>query len=360
MADPVLDDRALNRALLERQGLLERRRVPLDTMLTKVAGVQAEQPQYPYVGLWSRIEGFEPAELEGALTGRAAVRLWVMRGTIHLTTAADALAMYPLTRRLHEQVFRTNFGKGLGGADPLEVAAAALALMAAEPRTKSELAAALAERWPDAERDSLAMCVSSYAPCAQAPPRGLFRQPGGVRLAPLEQWLGRGLEPDPSPAALVRRYLTAFGPATVADMRTWSRITGLREVFEALRPELRTFRDGRGRELFDVPGGPLPDPETPARPRFLPRLDNATLSHEGRSRILDGGGPDVRWRRGGLMAGHLLVDGFHRARWVLADDKGVATLTIEGLERVPDDVEAEGRALLDFWAPGADRRDLVA
>ena len=187
----------------------------------------------------------------------------------------------------------------------------------------------------------------------------MFRQPGQVRLAPLEQWLGRRLESDPSPAALVRRYLAAFGPATVADMRTWSRVTGLREVFEELRPELRTFRDGQGRELFDVPDGLLPDPDTPAPPRFIPRLDNATLSHDDRSRILDGGGPDVRWRRGGVMAGHLLIDGFHRARWVLTDDKAVATLAIEGLDRLPDDVEAEARALMDFWAPDADRRELV-
>ena len=197
MPERVLDARALNRALLARQGLLERREVGVPAMLEQVAGVQAEQPQYPYIGLWSRIAGFDPAGLEEALTARSAVRLWVMRGTIHLTTAADALAMYPLTRRLHEQVFRTNFGKGLNGADPQEVATAALELMAAEPRTKSELAAALAERWPDAERDSLAMCASSHAPCAQTPPRGLFRQPGQVRLAPLEQWLGRPLEAEP-------------------------------------------------------------------------------------------------------------------------------------------------------------------
>jgi len=358
MGDQVLSTRALNRALLARQGLLERERVPLAAMLERLAGVQAEQPQYPYVGLWSRMGAFDPVELERALEGRAAVRVWVMRGTIHLTTARDALAMYPLTRRLHGQSFASNFGSGLAGADPEQVAAAAVELMAAEPRTKSELADLLSERWPDAARDSLAVCVTHFAPCAQVPPRGLFRQPGQVRLAPLEQWAGGPLEDDPPAAGLVRRYLAAFGPATVADMRTWSRITGLREVFEQLRSELRTFRDERGKELFDVPDGLLPDPGAPAPPRFLPRLDNATLSHDDRSRILDGGGPHVRWRRGGLVAGHLLVDGFHRAGWRLTDEKGVATLAIDGLGELPEDVEAEARALLDFWAPGADRREL--
>ncbi len=359
MTEQVLDDRALNRALLARQGLLDREPVSPTEIVERLAGVQAEQPQYPYLGLWSRIAGFDPAELGEALSDRRVVRVWVMRGTIHLLTAADALAMYPLTRRLHGQSFASNFGKAMAGADPQEVSAAAVALMAAEPRTKRELAELLAERWPDAERDALAVCVTHFEPCAQVPPRGLFRQSAEVRLAPLEQWVGAPLVDEPSPAAMARRYLAAFGPATVADMRTWSRVTGLREVFEELRAELRTFRDARGRELFDVADGLLPDPGTPAPPRFLPRLDNATLSHDDRSRILDGGGPDVRWRGGGLIAGHLLIDGFHRAGWVLTEKKGVATLAVDGLDGpLPDDVEAEGRALLGFWAPGADRHAL--
>lgn len=357
MADPVLGDRALNRALLARQGLLERRPGRVTEVVERVAGLQAEQPQFPYVGLWSRMEGFDPAELGSGLEGRDLVRLWVMRGTIHLVTARDSLAMYPLTRRVHGQSFRSNFGAAMAGADPEEVTAAALELMAAEPRTKRELSDLLAERWSTADPQALGLCVTHHAACAQVPPRGLFGQSGPVRLAPLEQWVGLELEARPSPAALVRRYLEAFGPASVADMRTWSRTTGLREAFEELRPGLRTFRDVRGRELFDVPDGPLPDPGTPAPPRFLPRLDNATLSHEDRSRILDGGGPDVRWR-GGKLAGHLLVDGFHRAGWQLAEQGGVATLAIDGLDRVPDEVEAEGRALLDFWAPEAERREL--
>jgi len=358
MAEHELDDRALNRALLARQGLLERRRCPLAELLEQVAGLQGEQPQYPHLALWSRMADFDPAGLDGALTDRSAVRLWVMRGTIHLVTGDDALAMYPLMGRLHAQSYANHFGKGLRGADPHEVTAAAVELLEAEPRTKRELGAALADRWPDAERESLAVCVTHHSPCVQVPPRGLFRQSGQVRLAPLDHWLGRPLDPDPAPAALVRRYLAAFGPASVADMRTWSRMIGLRKVFEVLRPELRTFRDTKGRELFDVPDGLLPDPETPAPPRFLPRLDNATLSHDDRSRILDGGGPDVRWRRGGVLAGHLLIDGFHRAGWRLTEDKGVATLAIDGLTTVPDEVEEEGRALLEFWAPEAARREL--
>ena len=306
----MLDDRALNRALLARQGLLERQAVAAAGD-GRAAGLvcRRERPLYPYVGLWSRVAGFDPAELEGALTAREAVRLWVMRGTIHLVTAADALAMYPLTRRQHAQSFARNFGKGLAGADPAAVAEAAVELMTAEPRTKRELADLLAERWPEADRDSLGVCVTHLAPCAQVPPRGLFKQPGGVRLAPLEQWLGRELEPEPPLTALVPRYLAAFGPASVADMRIWSRVTGLREAFERLRPQLRTFRDVRGRELFDVPDGAA------ARPGHA---GPAALAAAAGQRTAVARRPLADHRRPGRgparrADGQPSVDGFHRA-----------------------------------------------
>ena len=118
MPEPVLDDRALNRALLARQGLLERRKVPVTTMLEQLAGVQAEQPQYPYIGLWSRIRGFDPAELGAALTDRTAVRLWVMRGTIHLTTPEDAAGHVPAHAPAARPVVRQQLRQGPGRRGP--------------------------------------------------------------------------------------------------------------------------------------------------------------------------------------------------------------------------------------------------
>jgi hypothetical protein len=158
----------------------------------------------------------------------------------------------------------------------------------------------------------------------------------------------------------VLRYLAAFGPASVADMRTWSGLAGLREVVERLRPRLRSFRDERGRELVDVEEGPLPDPETPAPPRFLPEYDNVGLSHDDRARLFAGLGPGGPLPRGGRAAGALLVDGFHRAFWQIVEGRDAATLTVDRFASRGDDppgtveaIHAEGAALLAFVAPDA-------
>ena len=148
------------------------------------------------------------------------------------------------------------------------------------------------------------------------------------------------------------RYLTAFGPATVADARAWSGLGGLREVFERLRPQLITFRDEHGRELFDVPGAPLPDPDTPAPPRFLPAFDNALLSHNDRTRIISDEHRKVLFRDR-LMRG-VLLDGFACATWKTEQRGGKLTLVIEPFEPLieedHDALSQEGERLLDFLA----------
>jgi hypothetical protein len=159
--------------------------------------------------------------------------------------------------------------------------------------------------------------------------------------------------------ALVLRYLAAFGPASVADIRTWCGVTGLREVVARLRPQLRSFRDENGKELLDVPDGEFADPDTPAPVRFLPEYDNLLLSHADRSRVLCGLGPGLRYPSGKWI-GQLLVDGFFRSYWEITDDDGVATLTIDRFSPAPsdapgaiDEIGAEGARLLAFVAPEA-------
>ena len=362
MTGPVLTTRALNRALLQRQGLLARQRRPALAMVEHLVGLQAQVPENPYVALWSRLDGFSPDELSALVADRHAVRAALMRATIHLVSARDCLTIQPLTLPVLARTFRAPWGAGLDGARVEDVVAAGVGLLADAPRTRAELAALLGSRWPDAQALALAYAVTYHAPLVQIPPRGLWRQSGQATWALAEDWLGAPLVETPSLDALVLRYLAAFGPATVADIRTWSGLAGLRPVVERLRPQLRTFRDERGRELFDVDGGPLPDPDTPAPPRFLPEFDNVALSHTDRARVV-AGTPPGPLPQGGRAAGTLLVDGFHRAHWQIVEDADGATLAVHRfgpLDGAPsgtvEAIEAEAAALLAFMAPDAAAR----
>jgi len=351
----VLGARALNRALLERQGLLARRAVPVLDMVERLVGLQAQMPDNPYLGLWSRLCGFGPAGLSALLAERRVARAQVMRSTIHLVSARDCRPLLALTAPVRAQTFRNGWSRGLRGADLEEVVGAGLALMAERPRTRAELAALLAPRWPRAQPAALAHAVTFNAALVQVPPRGLWGRRGQATWAGADTWLG-GRADGAALDGLVLRYLAAFGPATVADLRTWSGLTGLRAVVEGLRRRLVTFRDERGRELLDVPGAPLPDPETPAPPRFLPEYDNVLLSHEDRSRVVGEVGPTPPRAPEGTV-GTVLVDGFSRARWALAVDGETATLTVDGVPReARDEVAAEGEALLAFLAADRARR----
>ncbi len=356
---PVLSDRALNRALLARQGLLERTGATALDMIERLVGLQAQEPEDPYVALWSRLEGFDPQELSGLLSERAAARAQLMRSTIHLVSARDLAAIQPLTAGLLARTFNSPWAAKLGDVPRDEVAAAGAELLAERPRTRAELSSLLGPRWPNSDPPALAHAVTFNLPLVQVPPRGLWGQSGQATWALTTEWLGDHAEAEASADSLVLRYLAAFGPAAVADIRTWSGLTGLREVVNRLRPELRGFRDESGRELLDVHDGLLPDPETPAPPRFLPEYDNVLLSYADRSRVLGGLGPGLPFPRGRAI-GTLLYDGFYRANWKIDQDAGVATLTVDRFKRRPGDpgdalaeIEAEARGLLRLVVPEA-------
>jgi hypothetical protein len=355
---PLLTTRALNRTLLGRQRLLERvPAAPLD-LVEHLVGLQAQEPGDPYVGLWSRIEGFDPEVSSRAVAERRAVRIGLMRTTLHLVTRRDALGLAPVMGDLQRRTFRsTPFARDLAGIDPEEVLAVAAAALAAAPRTPTELGAILGARWPDAKPAALAYLARYHLHLVQVPPRGLWRQTARSANTTLEAWTGERPVAFATPD-LVRRYLAAFGPATVADMRTWSWLTGLREVVEGMRGGLRTFQDERGRELFDVPDGLLVDPETPAPVRFLPQYDNVFLSHDDRSRISGAmtWGVEFGWK------GPILVDGGITGGWRVRRERGLATMTVEiGRGLTPDerqDLEAEAERLGAFLDPDL-RRALV-
>jgi hypothetical protein len=361
----TLKPRALNRALLERQLLLRRQALPVSRVLEHLVGLQAQEPPDPYVALWSRIEGFRPDQLAGLIEGRRAVRMTLIRGTIHLVTARDCLRMWPVMRPFLLRTFQGHpWGRNLAGLDLEVVLRAGRKLVEDRPMTNAEVGAVLAERWPDRDRASLAAAVRYLLPTVQVPPRGLWGRSGRASHTTAEHWLGRPLGRTTAPGRMILRYLAAFGPASVADMRTWSGLAGLREVAERLRPRLRAFRDQDGRELLDVADAPLPDPEMLAPTRFLPTYDNILLSHDDRTRIIS----EADRRRlidesyGGLF-GTILVDGFVGARWRLERQGGSATLSVSPLRRLAKrdatSVGEEGARFLDLMAADAEHRDLL-
>ncbi|HEV3505894.1 MAG TPA: winged helix DNA-binding domain-containing protein, partial [Actinomycetes bacterium] len=306
---PELGRRALNRALLERQLLLGRVQRPALEVVEHLVGMQAQEPRDPYVGLWTRLEGFDPHELGDLLTDRQVVRSPLMRSTIHLVSARDCLTLAPLVRPVLERNFRTGspFGRRVKGVDLDAVLAAGRELLDEQPRTNAQLRGLMGERWPDHDPTSLGYAVHHLVPVVQVPPRGVWGRKGLPTWATTERWLGRPVDPSPSIDQVVLRYLAAFGPAGTMDVQAWSGLTRLREVTDRLRPRLRSFRNEAGRELFDLPDAPRPDPDTPAPVRFLPQYDNVALSHADRSHI--SAGAAARWPTDDLHWSTFLVDG---------------------------------------------------
>ncbi|WP_344865782.1 winged helix DNA-binding domain-containing protein [Planomonospora alba] len=352
----VLDARALNRATLARQLLLDRADLPVLDAVTHLCGLQAQEPQEPFTGLWSRLRAFDPAALSDLLVRRSVVRTHLMRRTVHLLAAEDVLAW----RARHDPMLRQRvlgtYRPEVAVVDLDERVLAGRAVMAdGRPRSMSELARAVAGRWPAPGQRALGeMLVAALLPMAQLPPRGLWRTRAGVRNALLSSWLGREIDPpaadgsDPVGRTLVRRYLAAFGPAATADLRAWCGLAGLPAAVAAIREELVVFRDERGRELLDLPDAPRPDPDTPAPVRFLPAFDNALLGYHDRSRIVDDA------HRGLSVAGArvVLVDGRAAATWTVT----AGTVTVTPLRRLSRSdsaaVAEEGRALASFLSDG--------
>jgi len=353
----VLTSRALGRALLARQLLLERRSMPVEAALEHLVGLQAQAPLAPYVGLWSRLAGFDATELADAVVDRRAVRASLMRSTIHLVTADDALRLRPFVQPVLERVFMgSSFARDLAGLELTEVLAAGRSLLAAEPQTRAALGLILAARFPGFPPDALVYANTFIVPLVHVPPRGVWGASGPAAWTTIETWLGRPLDEPADAHAIALRYLAAFGPATAADMRAWSGVARMQPVLDTLRPQLATFRDAAGRELFDLPDAPRPDPGVPAPARFLPEYDNVLIGHADRSRIIPAGRRIPLPPGNGASRGTFLLDGMFAGTWRITRDGATARLTIDPFEAVTvadeRDLEAEGVALLAFAAAG--------
>jgi DNA glycosylase AlkZ-like len=340
----TVNRRALNRALLARQLLLDRRAMSAYDAIEHLVGMQGQAPLAPYVGLWSRLTDFETDELAGLLNDRRAVRTSLMRGTVHLVTDRDALTLRPLL----QPVLDRYHGRMVDHVDLAPVLAYARELVESRPRTQAELRAAFARRWPGADAGTLALVAHLRLGLVQVPPRGVWGRTGLPALTTLETWLGRPLDASPSLDGVVLRYLAAFGPATVHDVQAWCGRTRLGEVVERLRPSLRVVGSDEGTDLYDLPHAPRPDPDAPAPVRFLPEYDNVLLSHKDRRRVVPEGRRVPLPPGNGAATGTVLIDGWYAATWRF-DGPGLVVEPFEAPSpAVVDAIEAEGQALVRF------------
>ena len=346
-----MNAKALNRATLARQALLVRASDPL-AMVERLVGLQAQQARPPFVGLWSRVEGFGREQLHALVRDKAVVRATMMRGTLHLVSAADYVALRGALAPLFAAGVKAILGKRVDGLDLAKLSAFARTKL---PATFETLRPVLAKKFPKFDDRALGYAVRMTLPLVQVPTDDRWAYPASSDFACAEAWLGRAVDPAAASALLVKRYLAAFGPASVRDAQTWSGLRDLAPVFAQLRDELVTFRDGK-RELFDLPDAPRPDADTAVPVRFLPDFDNLVLSHDDRSRVIaDAHRPAVVTKNLQVKA-TFLVDGVVAGTWTI-ERKKAATLVLSPFATLKKPVraalEAEGEPLVRFVEPDA-------
>ena len=307
MAERVLTLRELNRATLARQLLLERKRLSPTAVIERLVGMQAQWPPAPYLGIWTRTTSFRRETLERELARAAVVKATVMRQTLHLLTRRD----YALLRAALSE---TNFPWESAQAKLL---APSVRTLAAKGSVTTADALAHLEREHgltgiDARRAWRAARVRAHV--LHHHETALWNGRPQGRFVAIEEPHAR--EPVEARAEILRRYLAAFGPASRRDIVAWSmmHVPEIQRALDRLEP-LRRFRDEHGRELLDVPGAPLPDADTRAPVRFLPKWDNVLLAFADRTRVLPEQYRKTVIRMNGDVAQTFLVDGFVAGTW---------------------------------------------
>lgn len=360
---PLLSDRALGRALLERQLLLQRASITAVVAIARLAGLQAQWSPAPYIGLWTRLARFAISDLEGALDDHTVVKATVMRGTLHLLAASEFPLFSTATAAARIDLWRNpklEEGIDMGGLE------ARLARYTAKtPRSFDELAAFIDHAAPgdrDRQRYLIRRLVFNRGAMVHTPPSGTWRhyRTGGYVAG--RSWVSDWREPSVEDATdhVVRRHLGAFGPATVDDVGSWSSIRTplIRESLARLAGVSR-FRDERRRELFDLSRAPRPDPETPAPVRFLPKWDSTLLGYAApeRVRILPERYRKAVILKNGDVLQTILVDGVVAGTWATTVTRGEANLTITPFAKLAradrTALAEEGERLARFTDPEA-------
>jgi hypothetical protein len=343
----VLTRTELNRATLARQLLLKRERLSVPRAIERLCALQAQYSPAPYVGLWSRLDGFRRSDLERALTRRQVVKASLFRVTLHLVSARD----YPAFAAV---VVSPRRAKMAARAAKIDLDAFEERLRAEEtwtiPRVRDHVwptIEAASKGWMDAWSSTRALF-----PLVHVPPSGTWRFHGEAQLTHAERWLGRGLEPDGAAERLVRSYLTAYGPASQADLLKFGGLQ-VRDVKEGLESvELVRFRDENGRVLLDLPRRPLPPAETRPPARFLTKWDSAIIPYADRTRIVATElQPEVIKKNGDFLQ-TILVDGFVAGTWEVKRAQDKATLLVRPFDPLPgawrDELRDEGERLVRF------------
>ena len=357
MPERTLTLREINRATLARQLLLERSALPVAAAVERLVGLQAQLSRPPFVGLWTRLADLPRAEIAEQIANQTLIKATMMRATLHFVSAAD----YGWLRATIEPALaaaRDSIVKRRGGAFEIDDAlAAARPFLAEQPRSFTEITALFEELMPDVDVGSLRYTVRTTLPLVQVPDKSAWSYPGNPKFALAESWLGRSVDAAPDFRELVRRYLAAFGPATVNDLQTWSGLGKLKGDVDKLKPELRIYRDEQGHELLDLPDGELPPENAPAPVRFLPEFDNLLLSHKDRRRVVADEYRKQVYLPGLRVAATILVDGFVRGAWTTEQKKGIATLTITPFAPLTaadrKALSEEGERLIRFVEPDA-------
>lgn len=355
MATTMLSLRQLNRATLDRQMLLERSTLPWGDAVSRLVGLQAQQAMAPFVGLWSRVEGFRREALAEALQERQIVKATFLRATLHLCLESDYRNFRSTLQSMLSAASESiNEGRAQG-LDPEPLVEAARSFLAGGPRTFAEISKMLVELMPGVDPGAMRYAVRTHLPLVQVPTESEWSFPGNPRFIPADSWLTEAVGEGDRLKELLLRYLAAFGPASVSDFQTWSSVP-LKERIDEFRAELKEYRDGR-RELFDLPEAVIADADTPAPVRYLPEYDNLLLSHQRRTRVIADEHRSRVYLPGLRVRSTFLIDGFVAGAWKAEAKRSLATLVLEpfvplsGAERL--ELEEEGGRLLRFVHPGA-------
>ena len=343
--------RELNRATLARQMLLARENLSIPAAIERLVGLQAQLASAPFVGLWTRLRDFRREDLARLIEDRTVIKATLLRATLHIFTANDFVRFRTALQAMLSGAGDTIAKQRGAELDLDELLRAARRYIAEKPRTFAEISDMVAQLMPNQDVGAMRYSVRTRIPLIQVPIAGGWSYSNRPEFTLAESWIGRPISTKDNLKVLVLRYLAAFGPASVTDMQTWSALPRLKDIFEALRPNLQAYRHER-REMFDIPDLVLPDGETPAPARFLPEFDNLLLSHSNRTRMIAQEHRSKVFLPGLRVAATILVDGFVRGVWKIEKKRDTATLVIQPFDKLTKQDRAalvdEGERLIRF------------